>query len=142
MLTGSSPPVAGGGDARKESVRRPQVRAHVETIGERLRWHGALSVDYILASADAVPRYVDCNPRLVEPMSAYLAGTDLVQLLLQVSLGETPTGAPDSRAGVRTHLAMQACWDAHCAAARGATFCASASNWRNAEGFTPTASRN
>jgi predicted ATP-grasp superfamily ATP-dependent carboligase len=99
---------AGGGDARKESVRRPQVRAHVETIGEHLRWHGALSVDYILASADAVPRYIDCNPRLVEPMSAYLAGTDLVQLLLQVSLGETPTRAPDSRIGVRTHLAMQA----------------------------------
>jgi predicted ATP-grasp superfamily ATP-dependent carboligase len=98
---------AGGGDARKESVRRPDVRAHVEAIGQRLRWHGALSVDYILASADAMPRYVDCNPRLVEPMSAYLAGTDLVQLLLQVSLGETPTAAPDSRAGVRTHLAMQ-----------------------------------
>jgi predicted ATP-grasp superfamily ATP-dependent carboligase len=99
---------AGGGDARKESVRRPQVRAHVGTIGERLRWHGALSVDYILASADAVPHYIDCNPRLVEPMSAYLAGIDLVQLLLQVSLGEAPTRAPDSRAGVRTHLAMQA----------------------------------
>ena len=99
---------AGGGEARKESVRRPQVRAHVESIGERLRWHGALSVDYILASADAVPRYIDCNPRLVEPMSAYLAGTDLVQLLLQVSLGETPTPAPESSAGVRTHLAMQA----------------------------------
>jgi predicted ATP-grasp superfamily ATP-dependent carboligase len=99
---------AGGGDARKESVRRPQVRAHVESIGKRLRWHGALSVDYILASADAVPRYIDGNPRLVEPMSAYLAGTDLMQLLLRVSLGETPLAAPDSRAGVRTHLAMQA----------------------------------
>jgi hypothetical protein len=55
-----------------------------------------------------VPRYIDCNPRLVEPMSAYLSGLDLVQLLLQVSLGETPAAAADSRAGVRTHLAMQA----------------------------------
>jgi predicted ATP-grasp superfamily ATP-dependent carboligase len=99
---------AGGGDARKQSVRRPDVRAHVESIGERLRWHGALSVDYILTPADASPRYIDCNPRLVEPMSAYLAGTDLVELLLRVSLGETPAPAPDSRAGVRTHLAMQA----------------------------------
>jgi predicted ATP-grasp superfamily ATP-dependent carboligase len=99
---------AGGGDARKESVRRPDVRAHVAMIGERLDWHGALSVDYILSSAPAVPRYIDCNPRLVEPMSAYLAGLDLVQLLLRVSLGETPPTAMDSRAGVRTHLAMQA----------------------------------
>jgi predicted ATP-grasp superfamily ATP-dependent carboligase len=101
-------PGAGGGDARKESAWRPDVRAHVERIGERLRWHGALSVDYILASADALPRYIDCNPRLVEPMSAYLAGTDLVQLLLRISLGETPAAAPDSRAGMQTHLAMQA----------------------------------
>jgi predicted ATP-grasp superfamily ATP-dependent carboligase len=99
---------AGGGDARKESVRRNEVRDHLETIGERLHWHGALSVDYILASADGLPCYIDCNPRLVEPMSAYLAGTDLVQLLLRVSLGETPPQASDSRAGVRTHLAMQA----------------------------------
>jgi predicted ATP-grasp superfamily ATP-dependent carboligase len=101
-------PGAGGGDARKESVQRPQVCAHVGTIGQRLRWHGALSVDYIVASAEAGPRYIDCNPRLVEPMSAYLAGIDLVQLLLQVSLGETPSRAPDSGSGVRTHLAMQA----------------------------------
>ena len=99
---------AGGGDARKASVRRPEVRANVAMIGERLDWHGALSVDYILSSAPATPFYIDCNPRLVEPMSAYLAGLDLVQLLLRVSLGETPPAAADSRAGVRTHLAMQA----------------------------------
>jgi predicted ATP-grasp superfamily ATP-dependent carboligase len=98
---------AGGGDARKESVRRGDVRAHVAMIGERLRWHGALSVDYILSSAPAVPRYIDCNPRLVEPMCAYLAGLDLVELLLRVSLGETPQAAPEGRAGVRTHLAIQ-----------------------------------
>ena len=57
---------------------------------------------------DATPRLVDCNPRLVEPMSAYLAGVDLVGLLLRVSQGEVPAAAGESRAGVRTHLAMQA----------------------------------
>jgi hypothetical protein len=41
-------------------------------------------------------------------MSAYLAGLDLVGLLLLISLGETPAAAPESREGVRTHLAMQA----------------------------------
>jgi hypothetical protein len=41
-------------------------------------------------------------------MSAYLAGLDLVDLLLRVSQGKTPEPAPDSREGVRTHLAMQA----------------------------------
>jgi len=41
-------------------------------------------------------------------MSGYLAGVDLVGLLLQVSQGETPAAAGESREGVRPHLAMQA----------------------------------
>jgi predicted ATP-grasp superfamily ATP-dependent carboligase len=98
---------AGGGDAVKESVDRPPVRSHLSRIGERLQWHGALSVDYIL-DEQGVPRYIDCNPRLVEPMSARLAGLDLADLLVRVSRGEPGVSAPESRAGVRTHLAMQA----------------------------------
>ncbi|MEA2864550.1 MAG: hypothetical protein QOC84_2506, partial [Bradyrhizobium sp.] len=81
-------------------------------------WHGALSVDYVMRNDDAAPLLIDCNPRLVEPMSAYLAGVDLVSLLLAVSRGETPAPAPDSRAGERTHLAMQALLGC---AARGGT---------------------
>jgi hypothetical protein len=99
---------AGGGEAIKQSVFRPAVRTLLATIGEDLAWHGALSVDYLLPDDGATPLLIDCNPRLVEPMSAYLAGLDLVSLLLGVSLGETPADAPESRAGVRTHLAMQA----------------------------------
>jgi predicted ATP-grasp superfamily ATP-dependent carboligase len=99
---------AGGGEAIKQSVKRPAVRAHLATIGAKLSWHGALSVDYILPDDGVTPFYIDCNPRLVEPMSGYLAGIDLVGLLLAVSQGETPAAAPESREGVRTHLAMQA----------------------------------
>jgi predicted ATP-grasp superfamily ATP-dependent carboligase len=98
---------AGGGEAIKQSVRRPKLRADVATIGERLGWHGALSVDIIMPEAGS-HFFIDCNPRLVEPMSAYLAGLDLVDLLLRVSHAKTPEPAPDSREGVRTHLAMQA----------------------------------
>lgn len=100
----------GGGEAIKQSVLRPRVRADVETIGERLGWHGALSFDTIVPDDGASHFFIDCNPRLVEPMSAYLAGLDLVDLLHRVSLGEMPEPEPepDSRAGVRTHLAMQA----------------------------------
>src|ERR1700730_13406446 len=99
---------AGGGAAIKQSVSRLNVRTLLATIGEKLAWHGALSVDYVLRDDDATPLLIDCNPRLVEPMSAYLAGVDLVGLLLQVSQGETPAVAGESREGVRTHLAMQA----------------------------------
>ena len=84
---------AGGGEAIKQSESRADVRACLAAIGEHLAWHGALSVDYILADA-ATPLLIDCNPRLVEPMSAYLAGIDLVGLLLAVSLGQTSEPAP------------------------------------------------
>jgi predicted ATP-grasp superfamily ATP-dependent carboligase len=98
---------AGGGEAIKQSVSRPEMHAYVELIGERLAWHGALSVDYILREDDATLRLIDCNPRLVEPMNAYLAGVDLVALLLLICRGETPAVPGESRADVRTHLAMQ-----------------------------------
>ncbi len=98
----------GGGEAIKQSVRRPQLRAHLAAIGEKLDWHGALSVDAIMPDDGAASLLIDCNPRLVEPMAAYLAGVDLVGLLLRVSLGETPAAASQGREGVRTHLAMQA----------------------------------
>ena len=98
---------AGGGEAIKQSVSRPELRAHLATIGENLAWHGALSVDYVSRDDSATPLLIDCNPRLVEPMNAYLAGVDLVGLLLRVSQGEVPAALPQSRAGVRTHLAMQ-----------------------------------
>jgi predicted ATP-grasp superfamily ATP-dependent carboligase len=109
---------AGGGEAIKQSVGRPDVRAMLSTIGKELGWHGALSIDYVVPNEEATPRLIDCNPRLVEPMSAYLAGVDLVALLLQVSKGEAPAAVGESRAGVRTHLAMQALLGC---ASRGAT---------------------
>jgi hypothetical protein len=98
---------AGGGEAIKQSEVRADVRAHVSAIGEYLDWHGALSVDYVLAD-ERTPLLIDCNPRLVEPMSAWLAGTDLAGLLLALSLDETPNPLPSSEDGIRTHLAMQA----------------------------------
>jgi predicted ATP-grasp superfamily ATP-dependent carboligase len=108
----------GGGEALKESVSRPGIRAMLEKIGGRLNWHGALSIDYLTPEDAATPRLIDCNPRLVEPMSAFLAGNDLVDLLLGVSRGGRPAAFPESRAGVRTHLAMQALLGV---AARGGT---------------------
>jgi predicted ATP-grasp superfamily ATP-dependent carboligase len=96
----------GGGEAIKQSVSRPRMRADVAAIGGHLGWHGALSVDAIVR-ADGSHLFIDCNPRLVEPMSAYLAGTDLMDLLLRVSLGEASAAIPDGRDNVRTHLAMQ-----------------------------------
>jgi hypothetical protein len=98
----------GGGEAIKQSVGRPVVRAHLEKVGQALDWHGALSIDYIMPDDGGGPLLIDCNPRLVEPVNAYRSGVDLVDLLLRISLGETPVPLPESREGVLTHLAMQA----------------------------------
>ncbi|MDT3688085.1 MAG: ATP-grasp domain-containing protein [Pseudorhodoplanes sp.] len=96
----------GGGDAIKDSVSRPLVESHMRRIGQKLAWHGALSIDYVLTEAG--PFYIDCNPRLVEPMSAWLCGLDLAGLLVQVSCDAKIGEVPPSRPGVRTHLAMLA----------------------------------
>ena len=85
----------GGGEAVKESVARPLVRHVLAAIGEKLAWHGAMSIDYLIKNGDATPLLIDCNPRLVEPM------------------------------GVRTHLSRcRRCSAARPTAARGAIFSA------------------
>jgi predicted ATP-grasp superfamily ATP-dependent carboligase len=128
---------AGGGEAIKESVSRPELRAAMATIGERLGWHGALSVDYIWRDDSDTPLLIDCNPRLVEPMSGWLAGVDLVGLLLEVSQGGAPAIAAESRDGVRTHLAMQALLG--CAARGGRRRDILREGWRVLAGYGPYA---
>jgi predicted ATP-grasp superfamily ATP-dependent carboligase len=102
----------GGGDVLKLSVVNLQVRDIVARIGEALKWHGALSFDYIRDEASGTPYFIDANPRLVEPMNAWLSGVDLPGALLQVSLGESPPAQSDGRAGVLTRLGLMGLLDA------------------------------
>eukprot|EP01030_Chromulinospumella_sphaerica_P007688 gene7688-7517_t len=102
----------GGGDVLKTSVLRPDARSHVERIGAALRWHGALSFDYIVDKKSGAPLFFDANPRLVEPMNAWLSGVDLAGALLRVSLGETPPAELQSREGVITRLGLMGLLDA------------------------------
>jgi predicted ATP-grasp superfamily ATP-dependent carboligase len=102
----------GGGDVIKISVVNAQVREIVERIGQALAWHGALSFDYIREEATGTPHFIDANPRLVEPMNAWLSGVDLPGALLQISLGETPPAQPEGREGVLTRLGLMGLLDA------------------------------
>ncbi len=102
----------GGGDVLKLSVIRSEVRETVERIGQALKWHGALSFDYIRDDTTATPYFIDANPRLVEPMNAWLAGVDLPGALLQISLGKSPPTQVDGRAGVLTRLGLMGLMDA------------------------------
>ena len=92
---------AGGGACHKRSLALDQAREQVGALGRRLGWHGALSADAILTGAG--PRYIDLNPRLVEPANARRAGVDLVTPLLELASGAAPRPQPPGRAGVRTH---------------------------------------
>jgi predicted ATP-grasp superfamily ATP-dependent carboligase len=96
----------GGGDVVKISVSRPVVRRHLAILGEYLNWHGALSIDYIFNEGSDSPLYIDCNPRLVEPVNARLSGVPLAETLVRLSLGESCAELPPGRAGVKTHLGI------------------------------------
>ena len=102
----------GGGDVLKISVVSAPVREIVMRIGSALDWHGALSFDYIRDAATGTPYFIDANPRLVEPMNAWLSGVDLPGALLRVSLGESPPTQPDGREGVLTRLGLMGLLDA------------------------------
>ena len=96
----------GGGASAKLGLALPEVREHVSALGTALGWHGALSADVIL-SPDG-PRFIDINPRLVEPASAQLSGVDLTGTLLEVARAGTARPQPPARPGVRTHQLLLA----------------------------------
>ncbi len=102
----------GGGDVLKLSVVSAEVREIANRIGQALAWHGALSFDYIREGATGTPHFIDANPRLVEPMNAWLSGVDLPGALLRISLGEAPPVQPDGREGVVTRLGIMGLLDA------------------------------
>ena len=93
------PGIAGGASV-KESLASPELEEAVERLSARIGWHGPLSLDAILTKDG--PRVIDVNPRLVEPMNAWLAGVDLVGATLRLARGETAERQPASRAGVRS----------------------------------------
>jgi hypothetical protein len=78
----------------------------VAAIGARLDWHGAISFDYVNTAGAA--HFVDCNPRLVEPMTAHFAGADLTGLVLAISSGEHVATIVRAGPGIRTRLGLQA----------------------------------
>ena len=96
-----------GGASHKTSVHLPAARADFERLGVALGWHGALSADLIL-SGDGGHRFIDVNPRLVEPGNALHAGLDLVGLLLDLAAGGAPAVPAPSREGVGTHQVLLA----------------------------------
>jgi hypothetical protein len=97
---------AGGGASHKRGVSLPEVRAHTDALGTALNWHGALSADVILTAEG--PLFIDINPRLVEPVNAFVSGVDLIGALVEAARSGTGTPQPPGHPGVRTHQTLLA----------------------------------
>jgi hypothetical protein len=97
---------ASGGASHKRSVLLSAAREHLDALGRHLRWSGALSADAILTGGG--PRYIDINPRLVEPANALRSGVDLVTPLIKLASGATPQAQPPGRPDVATHQLLLA----------------------------------
>jgi len=93
----------GGMSTARVSADHAIVRENVAKIGAHLNWHGAFFIDYFYDAATALPQYIEANPRVGEPVNAMLSGVNLPELLVEISLGQSPQPAAAGRAGVRTH---------------------------------------
>ena len=96
----------GGGASHKRAISLPEAEVHIAALGAALNWHGALSAD-VIATAEG-PLFIDVNPRLVEPVNAFVSGVDLVGALIEVARSGTGTPRPPGCPGARTHQALLA----------------------------------
>jgi len=96
----------GGGASLKESIALPGLADMLARLVAALHWHGALSVDLIIA--DTGPVVIDVNPRLVEPANALAAGVDLVAAMLDIAGGAPVQERSTGGAGVRTRQTLLA----------------------------------
>lgn len=95
----------GGSAAARLSVDHSRPREQIAALGEALRWHGGLTLDYL--HEDSSPRYIECNPRTVEPANAAASGVNIPDLQVRMTAGEVLPSEPSTGlAGVRTHGAI------------------------------------
>ena len=97
----------GGSASARIGVSRPLVRTHLERLGQHLRWHGSLMLDYLFDQDTGQPAYIEANPRMGETMNATLSGVNLADLVVRVSLqpSSLPVASP-SQPGVQSHILM------------------------------------
>ncbi len=97
----------GGGATFRAGVRHPEVLQHLRQLGEALQWHGAMFLEYFHdPRADRI-EYIECNPRIGEPVNALLSGVDLVSALVAVSQNEQNFSFGsfgETTPGVRSHV--------------------------------------
>ena len=110
---------AAGGSSHKLGLDLPEAREHMAGLGAALGWHGALSADVIIGPDG--PRFIDINPRLVEPVNALASGVDLAGALVEVARSGSIQPQPAAAPGARTHQLLLAVPMCHSSCARRLT---------------------
>jgi predicted ATP-grasp superfamily ATP-dependent carboligase len=98
----------GGSALVRESAHHGVVFKDLQLVGRHLEWHGAMHLEYCYDPAIDRASYIEINPRLTQTTNATLSGTNLCELLVQVSLNKPTHYSGPSRLGVRTHSALNA----------------------------------
>src|SRR5262249_41475242 len=75
----------GGSAAARLSVDHPSARLWAAAVGEKLGWHGGLTMDYFHQDGELV--FIECNPRTVEPGNAAASGVNLPLLSIALAAG-------------------------------------------------------
>ncbi|WP_430450929.1 hypothetical protein [Rhodopirellula europaea] len=103
----------GGAPIVRVSTHRENVADDVRRLGESLDWHGALFVEYFYDQTTGHHQFIEANPRIGETVNAMLAGVNLCEFLVKVSLNEIPDSAPVASgvAGVQSHQFLTALLD-------------------------------
>jgi hypothetical protein len=103
----------GGAPIVRVSTHRENVADDVRKLGEALDWHGALFVEYFYDQTTGQHQFIEANPRIGETVNAMLAGVNLCEILVKVSLHELADSAPVASgvAGIRSHQFLTALLD-------------------------------
>jgi hypothetical protein len=95
----------GGSAAARLSVDDPGPRQDIARLGAAVGWHGGLTLDYLSQGPDR--RYIECNPRTVEPANAAASDLNIPELQVRLTLvEELPSPPATGRSGVRTHSTL------------------------------------
>ncbi|MEP2308320.1 ATP-grasp domain-containing protein, partial [Rhodopirellula bahusiensis] len=103
----------GGAPIVRVSTHRENVAEDVRKLGESLDWHGALFVEYFYDQATGHHQFIEANPRIGETVNAMLAGVNLCETLVDVSMQKTPESPAIASgvAGVKSHQFLTAMLD-------------------------------
>ena len=96
-------PGLGGWGVNGESIDQPKIVDVMARLGEHLRYHGPLFVDYFLDPKTGQPLLIEANPHFAYALFPKMCGVDVGEQMLQLSMGQSVAVLPSARTGVRFH---------------------------------------